>query len=271
MIGTRYEEYSGLPSELPFVFFRRLERTRDRRSAEMNWHEDPEIQLCLEGEGTVLINGVRFPFRAGDLAAVNPNEIHYTDTETRLVYACLIIRADFWRQMGIDPEGIRFSPTFRSDRISGLFRELESVSGADVPFRAARLNGIVLQIMIALCEDHGISGEPLPGDKGFGTVKGAVKYIREHYAGKLSLDAIARAVCVDKYTLCREFKAFTGQTPVSYINAYRCGRAAELLAAGATVSEAATACGFENLSYFTKVFKRCRGILPSQGKRTGPQ
>lgn len=266
MIGTRHEDYGRLPSELPFVFFRRLERTPDRRSAEMNWHADPEIQLCLEGEGTVLINGVRYDFRAGDLAAVNPDELHYTDTGTRLVYACLIIRADFWRQMGIDPETIRLSPRFRNDRITALFRALDALYGAGDPLRTARLNGIVLQIVIALCEDHGVPGAARPGSRGFEAVKGAVRYIREHYAEKLTLDAIARAVCVDKYTLCREFKAFTGQTPVSYINAYRCGRAAELLAAGATVGEAATACGFENLSYFTKIFKRCRGILPSRGK-----
>lgn len=266
MIGTRHEEYGRLPSQLPFVFFRRLERTPDRRSAEMNWHADPEVQLCLEGEGTVLINGERFDFRPGDLAAVNPDEIHYTDTDTRLVYACLIIRADFWRQMGIDPESIRFSPRFRSDRIAGLFRDLEAFYGVDTPLRTARLNGTVLQIMIALCEEHGMPVAAPAGSKGFAAVKGAVRYIREHYAEKLSLDAIARAVCVDKYTLCREFKAFTGQTPVSYINAYRCGRAAEILAAGATVSEAAETCGFENLSYFTKTFKRFRGILPSRWK-----
>ena len=61
-------------------------------------------------------------------------------------------------------------------------------------------------------------------------------------------------VLVDKYTLCRLFKKVTGQTVFEYLNRTRCLMAAEQIAEGATVTEAALASGYESLSYFAKSF-----------------
>jgi len=267
VIGTRYEEYSRLPAELPFLFRARLERSPSRRSAEMNWHGDPELQFCVEGEGTVLVNGETLAFREGDFVAVNPDEIHYTDTRDRLVYSCLIIRADFCRQMGIDCDRLRFSSHFRDEKMSDLFRKLTEVSEGETAFRTARLNDLVLRILILLGENHSDFVQDGPSAaREEETVKRAVKYMRENYSRKLSLEEIAKAVYTDKYTLCRRFKAATGQTAVEHLNRFRCERAARALSEGATVFEAATACGFENLSFFAKTFRKYMKVLPSRWK-----
>ena len=55
---------------------------------------------------------------------------------------------------------------------------------------------------------------------------------------------------MDKYTLSREFKKLTGMTIVQYINSYRCKKAAEYIASGTSVSEAANMCCFTNMSFF---------------------
>lgn len=83
---------------------------------------------------------------------------------------------------------------------------------------------------------------------------------------KLSLDKISEAVFFDKYALCREFKKYTGQTIIENLNSYRIKNAKELLKDGYTVAEAAYASGFENISFFTKTFKRYAGYLPSHYK-----
>ena len=87
MIGTRYEAYTQFHEKLPFVLHADIERTPFNGSNEQNWHEDVEIQLCTDGEGTVLLNGERYPFHPGDMVAVGSNVIHYTATERRLTYS----------------------------------------------------------------------------------------------------------------------------------------------------------------------------------------
>ena len=96
------------------------------------------------------------------------------------------------------------------------------------------------------------------------TVKKVLLYIRENYRTRITLDSVAKHVLTDKYTLCKLFKKSTGQTIFENINAYRCMRAAEYIAHGTTVCEAASLCGFDNNSFFTKTFKKYMGVLPSK-------
>ena len=67
-----------------------------------------------------------------------------------------------------------------------------------------------------------------------------------------------------KYHFLREFKKKTGFTLSNYINIIRCKYAKELLYSGKyTVKEVALLCSFDNFSYFTNVFKKHTGSLPS--------
>lgn len=116
MLGTRYEEYS-IHSKLPFILHCDLERTPHNCSKEKNWHEDIEIELCTGGSGTVLLNGEKYKFEKNDIAVIGSDIIHYTSTENRLTYTCLIIRADFCRQMEIDCGKIQFTPLIKSEKL----------------------------------------------------------------------------------------------------------------------------------------------------------
>ena len=103
--------------------------------------------------------------------------------------------------------------------------------------------------------------------KNFETVKSVITYIREIYNKKITLDEISKAVLCDKYALCREFKRLTGQTIIENLNNYRCINAMRFLNEGYTVAKAAELCGFDNLSFFTKTFKKYIGKLPSEYKK----
>ena len=88
-------------------------------------------------------------------------------------------------------------------------------------------------------------------------------YIRKHLAERITLDEIAQHVGVNKHYLSREFKQIIGKTIFDTILLLRCTEAKRRLQEGMTVSEAAHACGFENLSYFTRAFKKYNQSLPS--------
>lgn len=268
MIGTRYETYTGMTGTLPFLLNTTIQRTAQTLSAEQNWHDNLELQLCTGGQGTVRLNGRRYDFLTDDVIVVDSNTIHYTETSAQLTYACLIVSTAFCRQMGIAYDQLSFSPRIQDPQITELFRELIRIyEEADTPLRIARLNRTLLNLLIALETNHVIQNSPIPTGKSFHAVKQTITYLRQHYPEKVTLDAISQEVMLDKYALCRVFRAFTGQTIFESLNLYRCQMAAEWIRSGSSVSEAAASCGFENLSYFSRTFLKNMGYLPSQCRK----
>ena len=68
----------------------------------------------------------------------------------------------------------------------------------------------------------------------------------------------------EKY-LCRFFKDYTSRTPIDYINNLRIEAACHELTSGdMTITEAAIECGFNDISYFSKMFKKYKGITPRE-------
>ena len=93
----------------------------------------------------------------------------------------------------------------------------------------------------------------------------AMEYIRQNYDRKLSLDDIAQHVYLSRSYLSSLFREETGQTLFSYINQVRVEKSKLfLMDASISLAEAATLCGFEDQSYFTKVFRKITGFSPKQ-------
>lgn len=92
----------------------------------------------------------------------------------------------------------------------------------------------------------------------------AVEYMDQHYAEHITLAEIARSAGISEGYLCRLFKDFLNMRPVAYLNRLRIQKAKVLLDRSyISVEDAAAACGFENPSYFTKLFRQTEGITPS--------
>ena len=85
----------------------------------------------------------------------------------------------------------------------------------------------------------------------------------------LDLEKLAEACSVSKSHLCRVFKKLTGQTVSNYLNSVRIARACELLSeTGFSIEEVALRSGFNNPSYFFRVFKKQTGKLPLEWRKT---
>ncbi|MGI5895932.1 MAG: helix-turn-helix domain-containing protein [Oscillospiraceae bacterium] len=93
----------------------------------------------------------------------------------------------------------------------------------------------------------------------------AAEYVKNHFAEKITLDDAAAYVCLSKSYLSRIFKEETGESLSSFINKVRIDKAKlMLLDNDSALVEVASECGFEDQSYFTKVFKRQVGVSPKR-------
>ncbi|WP_164851327.1 ATP-binding protein [Larkinella soli] len=80
----------------------------------------------------------------------------------------------------------------------------------------------------------------------------------------LSVEDVATEVAMSSRTLNRKLFSLTGMTAHEVIRHYRLKKAAELLQEGYNISQTAYQIGFNNASYFTRIFKEHYGFTPSQ-------
>ncbi len=266
---TRYEEYHSEGPLLPCIPFLHIHRRFDRPSQATNWHDNPEIQLCVEGEGFVLLDGERYPFRKGDIIVVNSNQVHFTGTDTALTYHCLILADPFCRMANLPYQQFHFETAFRDEEMEKAILEVVALEQhPEDPCQVTKLQIAVANLLICLRNRHTVATQQstrnTPAAEG---VRSAIRYLREHFGEQITLYDLSRAIYMEKCGLCKTFKKLTGQTVIEYLNNYRCEKAKEFLSTGKTVTETATLCGFHNLSYFTKTFKQATGKLPSAYKK----
>jgi len=90
-------------------------------------------------------------------------------------------------------------------------------------------------------------------------------YIKEHLMEKISLDQVAEQVYLSKSYFCRIIKEELGCTFTEYVNRIRVDRSKSLLRnTGMPIAEIACAVGFDDQSYYTRIFKKQTGLAPGK-------
>ncbi|WP_379319440.1 response regulator [Paenibacillus puldeungensis] len=93
-------------------------------------------------------------------------------------------------------------------------------------------------------------------------------YIHEHYAEPLSLSELALHFHFNPSYLSNYFATHNKEGFSEYLNRVRIERACDLLNHGdVPISEISTQVGYSDHSYFTKVFRKQRGMSPSQYRK----
>ena len=99
-------------------------------------------------------------------------------------------------------------------------------------------------------------------------IKQIRNYIELHFREKISLDSLSSRFFISKYHLSREFHKTYGITISSDITARRISHAKALLRfTSSTVEEVSIACGFLDVGYFIKVFKKTESLTPSEYRK----
>jgi AraC-like DNA-binding protein len=98
-------------------------------------------------------------------------------------------------------------------------------------------------------------------------VRRAIELLREGLAEAVTLDDLAEHANLDKFHLCRAFRAQVGMPPHAYLTRLRIMRAKELLAAGVKPGDIAPQVGLYDQSQLNRHFRRLVGTTPGQYAR----
>jgi AraC-like DNA-binding protein/ligand-binding sensor protein len=98
----------------------------------------------------------------------------------------------------------------------------------------------------------------------------AERYIWENYTRKISLQEVADVSGLSAPYFSTIFKDEMGENFSTYINRLRVGKAASMMMeTGRALNEIAAACGFEDQSWFSKIFKSYTGLSPGKYRDKG--
>lgn len=138
-------------------------------------------------------------------------------------------------------------------------------------FAAAEVERMVIMNFL-MCHRHNYTHylfrEPLPATTS--AVRTVEEFIEANWDKPIDIPAMARVAGISARSLFRQFKQDRGYSPADFAKKVRLERAREMLersAEGASVTQIALKCGFQNPGHFARDFRLVFGELPSQTLR----
>jgi AraC-like DNA-binding protein len=154
------------------------------------------------------------------------------------------------------------------DILHSLLSAVDGGSPEASRLMVSELEGVLLTAVLCTAQHNyrGMLDRPV-SEAGFWQVRRAEAYIEAHWNEPLTIDALAEATGTSGRSIYRAFKASRGYSPFRFAKDLRLRHAREKLAHpkdnAVTVTTIALACGFENVSRFSKDFSEAFGETPS--------
>lgn len=225
----------------------------------------------ISGSGEFCVNGQRMISREGQAMVLLPFEAHSYKAVSPgwRVHVFLISGAcvqEIMSAMGVKQSGIY--NVSEDDIFDRYMQRLLDVSQSDIIQKGDEYSRISYEFLLRfsnVIKRTGAAKSVSPDS----AVSDVVEYVEEHYRENISLEQIAAAAGLSKEYLCAVFKREMGQTIVHFLTTLRIGCARELLEEypEKRAYEIGRMCGYENPSYFGKVFKEIVGVTPEQYRR----
>lgn len=158
-----------------------------------------------------------------------------------------------------------------SDRIRQSLKRIYDARGNSPAAEARMLGGLYLFLAV-LMEEPG-AGRTHRQTTARQYVDQAARFISHNYSLDISNEDIASFVGISPSHLYRVFSQEMGMSPTRFLVSYRVGEAAALLqSTNMSVGEVAASAGFKDPLYFSRVFRKFKGVSPTayqEGDRDG--
>lgn len=247
-----------------------------------HWHEHLQIFYIVSGQGYIRCAAKAYNVIPKDIVIVNSREMHYLESR-KDNFKFYLIRIDlpflFSNQIDLcqtkylaplSENLILFKNLIRDnlDIISCVETIIYEYNSQEIGYELA-IKSSLYSLMVLLmrnCVDRFVTPKQLTHKintaKRFREI---FDYIENNYSREISSSDLAEIAHVSTYYFCRIFKQITGQTPTEYITELRIRKSIDLLKADTlSITQIAMQCGFNDINYFSRVFKRRYGISPSK-------
>lgn len=248
-----------------------------------HWHAEYEIIYVFQGSVIVSMNDKSQCIKSGQALFINKNVIHasVSPSTQKLHYVCVtfgeqflfsntldVLYKEYFFPLHIESKQI---PSYISgdcqwqkemlDVIQKLCTSgLKKARGCELEWRI-----LLLQFFhIAYTNDVFLT-KTEENETNISAIQSALLSIQKNYADSIQISQLAKQAGFSTEHFCRVFKSITGKTPNEYLLSCRMQQAEYLLSHTAqSISDIALSCGFNDINYFSRYFKKMHHITPRE-------
>lgn len=262
-------------------FYMIFSREKDKFDFPLHYHEEYELNLVINASGARRIVGDHVStISEYELVFIGSNLYHGWFT-----HECV---SKSIREVTIQFSDEIFNENFLNKNQSNLLKKMFTDSKKGIAFPVETILNIqdkifdlkskegfasVLDFMYIL---HELSSSPYTtlANEGFHEtfpatnsrrIKLVFDYMNKNFRNDITLEGLALLVNMHEASLSRFIKKRTGKTFIDCLNEIRIGQASRLIIdTSQSISEIAYSCGFNNISYFNRVFKKQKACTPKE-------
>lgn len=243
----------------------------------LHWHLEYELMTVLEGSFELMLDCKKIVLNPGDCVWIGEGVVH-GGIPKDCIYECIVF--DLGTMLHDTPICSRSAAEFLADENGFTTVFKNNTPAADIAKKIFTtlsqeqkgyewtVLGLIWQFMGML-----LSVKPqalvLSNRTQINRLKNVLTYIKENFSNAITLNELAEIAGMSPRYFCRAFSQITGKTPIAYLNYYRIETAGEkLLTTSDRITNIGYSCGFNDSSYFSKMFFNEKGMTPSQYRRT---
>lgn len=250
-----------------------------------HWHNEVEFIYLSIGEAIFTIDDEDIFVKAGECIFVNSGQVHSGNSLTsNCTYFSVVFDIDFLSTPFDACHNFFYKTKTNKLKIHKHFSQLNTLdkeiifelediikelSNRNIAYELSVKSKLLSIFTIIFRNKLYVSvannSNNLMTSKKSNTLKQILGYIYENYDKKIKLTDIGEALDLTPQYLCKFFKEITCTNIINYINHYRIETATSLLKINTlSITDIALECGFDNISYFNRVFKKELHCTPSE-------
>lgn len=268
-----YEDKRHGTIDFPFELYC-VNKNYPRYEMPFHWHVEYEMIIVKKGRLKLILDGKSFYVNEGESAFISGGVVHGGIPEECVYYCIVFDLASLFKDVALCSKSVAifltnaycFTGVYGAERKqSAIMREiLYSMQNRDNGYDL-NVIGLLWKLLGAFVSEPVISAGEQINKSQRQKLKDVLSYIRKNIDKNITLEELAQVSGMSPRYFCRVFKSMTGRTPIEYVNYYRIETASQMLiTTGESVTDIALNCGFNDMSYFSKMFKKLKGISPSK-------
>ncbi|MBD2844062.1 helix-turn-helix transcriptional regulator [Paenibacillus sp. IB182496] len=265
-------------------------------SSRIHSHEFIELVYVASGEAVHHYNGRSYRVSQGDVFVIAEGAVHYYEVSGRkplkvcnVLFLTGLLASELKEMSKVTPfvdffylepflrEATPFQPHLYlhpgecvelEEYLESFIRELnEKRMGYQIKIKAMMIDFFVY---LSRCYERHLDGADPQSSQDDDAMQYICHFIRRHYAENFSVEQMSQLCGMSKGKFSSLFKKTTGTTFIDYRNEYRVELGRKLLRSGeGSIADISQQLGFEDSSFFNRMFKRYTGSTPSAYRKAG--